>query len=105
MNRVTCQDKFPDRQISGQISDIQICDIQISDRNPKLHFVGVLERTSGCVTTCSASFRGAQSLTQAVWGMRRIATAWTCGYGFRAPLAEPVLGRRVAPIRVLAAPE
>ena len=29
----------------------------------------------------------------------------TCGYGFRAPLAEPVLGRRVAPIRVLAAPE
>jgi hypothetical protein len=27
----------------------------------------------------------------------------TCGYGFRAPLAEPVLGRRVAPIRVLAA--
>ena len=29
----------------------------------------------------------------------------TCGYGFRTPLAEPVLGRRVAPIRVLAAPE
>ena len=28
-----------------------------------------------------------------------------CGYGFGAPLAEPVLGRRVAPIRVLAAPE
>jgi hypothetical protein len=27
------------------------------------------------------------------------------GYGFRAPLAEPVLGRRVAPIRVLEAPE
>jgi hypothetical protein len=29
----------------------------------------------------------------------------TCGYGFLAPLAEPVLGRRVAPIRVIAAPE
>jgi hypothetical protein len=29
----------------------------------------------------------------------------TCGYRFRAPLVEPVLGRRVAPIPMLAAPE
>ena len=46
---------------------------------------------------------GAESLTHRHGG-RRIATAGTCGYGFRAPLAEPVLGRRRAPIRVLAAP-
>src|ERR1700716_157439 len=32
-----------------------------------------------------------------------VAICMTCSHGFRAPLAEPVLGRRVAPIRVLAA--
>jgi hypothetical protein len=34
-----------------------------------------------------------------------VAICMACGYGYWAPLAEPVLGRRAAPIRVLAAPE
>jgi hypothetical protein len=46
-----------------------------------------------------------ESITPGGMGDAPCRNCKTCGYGFLAPLAEPVLGRRVAPIRVLAAPE